>query len=99
MIGIHAECDIASLHNDQEIRIVSPRDVRSGTYAYSAEQGDLLSLVSFSADAMVTIRGVDWPLENVPLPLGSGGVSNRSSGGEVYIAVHHGILGVFRKHK
>lgn len=53
--------------------------------------GALLSVLPVHGDAVVSITGVRWPLEEAHLPAGTThGISNEAAGGEVTLTVHDG---------
>ena len=58
------------------------------------QPGDILSLLPLTGDAVgVTLRGLDYPLENALLPLGtSQGVSNVFTGKTAQVELQQGLL-------
>jgi len=68
------------------------RNDRAGAWALATRPGDRVSLISLDGAARVTVRGVQWPLEDFPLPAGTQGVSNRALGTQVAIEARGGVL-------
>jgi thiamine pyrophosphokinase len=64
----------------------------SGAHSLAAAPGDTISLLSLDGLARVTIRGVQWPLENYPLPIGTMGISNVATEERVHVLAQDGAL-------
>ncbi len=64
----------------------------SGAFTFAANTGDTVSLISMDGAALVSVSGVRWPLEDFPLPVGTLGVSNEATGGEIFLNVKNGAI-------
>ena len=54
--------------------------------------GDTISLIAFVSETIVSVRGVQWELENFPLEIGTHGVSNVAIGDSVVVSVCSGSV-------
>lgn len=82
-------------HNEIPLRIVEDGAETwavSGVSIFAAQSGDTVSLISMDGAAQVSISGVRWPLNAFLLPIGTLGVSNEATGGEVSITTTGGAI-------
>lgn len=63
-----------------------------GERVLDTEAGDAVSVLSMDGRARVSIDGVRWPLADVPLAVGVGGLLNEATGGTVTIKAEGGII-------
>jgi len=89
---LHKEIAITIYSEHEKIIMLSPGCARAGKHTAVLSRDQIVSLIAFSADAMVSLSGVKWPLNNHALALGSSGVSNCALGGEIALVVHEGII-------
>jgi thiamine pyrophosphokinase len=89
---LHKEIVLSIIDEKTELILLSPNCIRKGFYQSTIENGATVSLAAGDADTVVSISGVKWPLVNQALPLGTMGVSNQASGGEIQVRVHSGII-------
>ena len=77
-----AEMALRIREDGAEIRAVT------GEWVVATRPGDTISLLSLAGEARVTVSGVQWPLDDYPLPVGTQGLSNKATGERVTIQVH-----------
>ena len=63
-----------------------------GERALDTEAGDAVSLLSMDGRARVSVSGVRWPLADVPLPVGVGGLLNEAVGASVTVKAEGGVI-------
>lgn len=64
------------------------------------DAGELISVIPMHGDAVVSITGVQWPLDHARLAAGTSlGVSNVATGGSVALTVHDGVALVISPHQ
>lgn len=61
------------------------------TYTFAAASGETVSLVTFE-DAVISIMGVEWPLDHFALSPGTRGVSNIARDTQVVVYAHTGSV-------
>ena len=91
LLRYHRECAISIVEHDSTLQIVSPA-VNGGAARVDCKRGDIVSLIPFSLISVVTISGVEWPLNRAELAAGTGGVSNRATEDAVQLVVHEGVV-------
>ena len=64
----------------------------SEAWACATQPGDIISLLSLEGQASVTVSGVQWPLAEERLPIGTRGISNTATGEEVVVRVRGGTV-------
>lgn len=80
-----------SFIGDGEARLAGP-----GSHSLSCRAGDTISLLAAGTSAVVTTRGLAFPLRRAKLPRGSRGLSNLASGCRARIRVHSGLVWIVR---
>lgn len=75
-----------------EMRAISGADDAPGEWVVVTRPGDTISLLSLAGEARVTVSGVQWPLDDCLLPVGTQGVSNQATGEQVVIQVRGGTV-------
>ena len=86
LLRYHHEIFLRIVEDGAETRAVS------GLSLFAARCGDTLSLISMDGAARVSVSGVRWPLTDFPLPIGTLGVSNEATGGEVAVTANGGAI-------
>jgi len=86
----HREMSLVIRHDGSTVHALSGTMNAAGSLHLAARPGDTISLVAFSPDNRVTLRGVAWELGNTRLPVGTHGVSNIAREGSVTVVVHEG---------
>ena len=90
------EVELRCLHDNGAGQITEIRAVSDGVCRFEARQGDLLSLLALENGVVVSVSGVQWCLENAPLPIGTHGISNVVTESTVTVTAHSGTVLVFR---
>lgn len=75
-----------------ETKALSGRDDTPGQWVVATRPGDTISLLSLTGEVRVTVLGVQWPLDDYPLPVGTQGLSNKATGERVTIQARGGTL-------
>jgi thiamine pyrophosphokinase len=91
----HGEIPIVLHEFDQTCRVVSGRPADETELRLMVREGDTISLVPRGDGAVVSLTNVCWPLARETLTCGSRGVSNKSTGTEVILTVHQGVVFLF----
>jgi thiamine pyrophosphokinase len=86
LLRYHAEIALAIRDECSETRAIS------GEWKITATPGDLVSVISFDGLAHVTLTGVQWPLQNHRMPIGTLGISNRAVAPQVTVRVQGGTV-------
>ncbi len=89
------EVDLRCLHDDGAEHITEIRAVKETMCRFEARQGNALSLLAFEDGVRVSIKGVQWTLENAPLPIGTHGISNVVTANAVEVVAHSGTVLIF----
>lgn len=76
LLRYQPEVALGIIDDTMEVRAVSGTDDAPGELTLAANPGDTVSLLSFSGTARASITGVQWPLDEFLLPIGTHGVSN-----------------------
>lgn len=83
-----SEFPLRIVEDGSETRALTDMD----EWAPATRPGDRISLISLDGAARVTVRGVQWPLEDFRLPAGTQGISNRALGTKAWIEARGGVL-------
>jgi thiamine pyrophosphokinase len=81
-----AEVPLSLVEDGTVIRAVSRR------WQFPTQPGDTISLISPEGRARVTLLGVQWPLQDERLSVGTQGISNVAVGREVTVEVTGGTI-------
>ena len=92
LVRYHSEIAVSLEHDRSAVRVVSGAISSPGRLNLATKSQDTVSLVAFSPTESVSITGVEWPLLQAPLPVGTQGVSNVALGDRVDIEVHSGCV-------
>lgn len=93
VLARNADLGPALAEDGFECRILSPAG--EGSWRIDAPRGSTVSVLSLVGDAVVSERGMRWPLDHEPLAaLDDRGVSNRVTGGDVVVTCHEGVVAV-----
>lgn len=76
-------------------RAVRGLEALPGLCEFETQPGDTVSVISFEGAASVSLSGVQWPLEDYYLSIGTQGVSNVALGERVTVRVSGGAVLVF----
>ena len=88
----HREVPIVLYEFDQSCRVISGWLGDETELRLMVSEGDTISLIPRGDGAVVSLRNVCWPLQREMLTCGSRGVSNKSTGTEVIVTVHQGVV-------
>lgn len=89
------EVDLCCLHDDGTGHVTEIRAVNNEVCRFEARQGNSFSLLALENDVRVSVSGVQWTLDNAPLPIGTHGISNVVAANEVVVTAHSGTVLVF----
>lgn len=92
LLRCHRTMKISYVDQEMEMLVLSPDCKRAGVWRADFKQGITISLAAYSPDVVISLSGVQWPLERSTLRFGTQGVSNRSLGGQVNLVVHSGTV-------
>jgi thiamine pyrophosphokinase len=92
LLSAHPALTLSLVDDISETRAVSSRDNSLAEWAFPATPGDIVSIVSFDGRARATLEGVQWPLRDHLVPIGTLGISNRAIAERVVIQVHGGAV-------
>jgi thiamine pyrophosphokinase len=92
LLRYHTEIPLAIVDDLSEVRALSGTQEQPGEWVLAAVPGDTVSLLSLDGQAHATIRGVQWPLQDFPLPIGTHGLSNRATSECVVVQAWGGAL-------
>ncbi len=92
LLRYHAEVLLAIVDDLGEVRAISGTDDTPGEWQIAATPGDTISLLSFGGTARATILGVQWPLLDYRLPIGTQGISNVAMEEQVTVQARGGAL-------
>ena len=92
LLRYHREVFLRIVEDGAETWAVSGGQSVPGVSIFASRLGDTISLISLDGVARVSVSGVRWPLENLQLPLGTLGVSNEATGGEVAVTAQGGAI-------
>lgn len=95
LIHYHQAIDIQIVGESSRLRVISAGGPR---ILIHTEADDIVSLISLSPSATVSIDGVAWPLSEAKIQAGTQGVSNRALGTEVALSIHQGLLAICHLH-
>jgi thiamine pyrophosphokinase len=68
-------------------------------YSANVQPGEKISLLPVGKAVGVTTTGLEYPLENEHLELGTRGVSNRANAEKISVSVQSGALLIFRNYQ
>ena len=91
----HRELPIVLYEYNQTCRVISGETADETELRLMVGEGDTISLVPRGDGAIVSLNNVAWPLMREVLTSGSRGVSNKSTGKEVTVTVHQGVVFLF----
>jgi thiamine pyrophosphokinase len=92
LLHYHTEIELRLIDDDSETRALSGTDTMLAEWAFPATPSDIVSLVSFDGRARATLKGVQWPLCDHLLPIGTLGISNRAIAERVVVQVRSGSV-------
>ena len=92
LLRYHTEVALTIREDGTEMRAVSATNGTAGEWVVTTRPGDTISLLSLDGRARATVSGVQWPLDDAPLPVGTRGLSNRAAGDRVVVQAHGGVL-------
>jgi thiamine pyrophosphokinase len=96
LLRYHGEIPIRIVDDGSEVWAVSGPPEAPVAYRFAATPGDTISLLSLDGQARVTVAGVNWPLENHPLAVGTHGISNVATADQIQLQVRGGTVLVCR---
>ena len=94
LVRYHTEIPISIAGDRTEIWIVSCTNAKTKSLILSTSVDDVVSLIPFSHEAVVSVNNVQWPLEKATIKAGTLGVSNRAKSDKVQVSIESGILAV-----
>ena len=92
LLRYHTNMALTIREDGTEMQAVSGADDEPGEWVVTTRPGDTISLLSLDGWAQATVSGVEWPLDDAPLPVGTRGLSNRATGNCVVIQAGDGVL-------
>ena len=98
LLRYHTEISLCLRDNLTTTWAVSGPGEHRGELILTTEPGDTISLVSFGGTARVSLSGVQWPLYDERLTIGTRGVSNVALAHEVKVQAQRGAIFVFHLH-
>jgi thiamine pyrophosphokinase len=92
LLRYHREIPLVIVDELSEVRAISGTDDTPGECTLATTPGDTLSLISLDGTARATIFGVQWPLNDHLLPIGTLGISNVALEERVIVRTRGGAL-------
>lgn len=92
LLRYHREIPLVIVDDGSEVLALSGTDETPGEQVFAATPGDTFSLLSLDGKAHATIQGVQWPLDDYRLPIGTLGVSNVAEAARVVVRARGGAL-------
>lgn len=95
LLRYYTEVELQVVDDTTVVHVVGSETDRAGEVVLDAQPGERVSLLSLSGQAHVSITGVEWPLQDYPLPVGTRGVSNVVRDHPVIVRARRGAVLVF----
>jgi len=92
LLRFHNVVQISIVDDWSEIRAISGSDDAPGEWVSTANPGDTIAMVTFDGRARASVTGVEWPLNDYLLPIGTHAVSNKATEGTVTFRARGGAL-------